>query len=648
MNWLKHLPISQKLWLLLLLPLLLVGVLSVRQCAALWQQYSDAQHIAQLVEDERAVALYIGSLQTERGASGGFIASKGQQFAEVLLSARSAVDQAWQRLPVALQQPFQSQQQALVQQRQQVDALQVDVDPVIRQFTATINQLIEQLQQSALSADHVDARQRVHELVALTQWMERAGRERAMVSVILGQGQLSEPLLRRWTQNSGEMQSYRQQVLQSEFVKSMVTSARLADIEPTAYTSYVEQLQATAVGQAVQGDALAWFAVATARLKALREVQLALLEQLQQTASAQVSSQGRQLVLEVVVLVLVLVVVLAFSLSISSAIKKAIKALDDVMSALQQGDLTARSQVQSRDEFGHLSDGLNQVTRQLNDVLQQIRMATDQVAAAAEEASAITSLTQQGVQQQQQDTEQAANAMHEMSATVSDVAASTALAAEQSAQIQQHTLSGQQQLQHTQRLIADLTAQVQDTGQQLDALYQLTQDINSVLDVINGVAEQTNLLALNAAIEAARAGEQGRGFAVVADEVRHLAHRTQQSTVDIRHIIDNLQQTAQQSVKSMQISVDKANAGNDQMRQMGQLLVTIVDGVQGISDRTVQIASAAEEQSTVAELINQNITRISDVSSQTSSGAGQTADMAAELAQLAADLQRQVALFRLN
>lgn len=648
MSVVKHLSISKKLGLLLVLPMLLVVLLSGQQLRGMWHSYHTAQQVKAIVVDARLEANYIASLQAERGASSGFIASKGAQFRELLQTARQGTEQAWQGMSAHLQAEFADKHQALLTQRPLVDQLAVTSDVVVTQYTQTIMLLIKDLETNAARIEELTAQQALTDIIGLTQWMERAGRERAMVSVILSKGELAEPLLRKWLHNYGEMQSYRQQVLQSSWAQQFQVQQALTTIEPANYQTIVQQLQQTAVQSPLTGDAPAWFTLATNRLKAMRQLQTQLFDALQTIAEDAVHSSRWQMWGIGGLLLAVIVLVVWFSIAISAAINIAVNQLDRLMTGLRRRDLTQRSRIDSHDEFGHLSDGLNQVASELQQVLLEIRGATDQVATAAEQASAITAQTQHGVLQQQMDTEQAATAMHEMSATVSDVASSTALAAEQAEHIQQQTQQGQQQLQRTQLLIADLADQVQDTGRQLDALYQLTQDINSVLDVINGVAEQTNLLALNAAIEAARAGEQGRGFAVVADEVRHLAHRTQQSTVDIRRIIDNLQQTARSSVQSMNVSVDKANSGNAQMQQMAQLLVAIVEGVQAISDRTTQIASAAEEQSTVAEQINQNITRISDVSIQTNAGAVQTSDMAAALARLAAELQRLVARFTLG
>lgn len=647
MNFIQHLSISKKLILLLILPMALVLLLSVQQFQDSWRSYQIAVQVQQLIDSTRLEASYIASLQTERGASGGFLASQGKQFGQVVQTARTATDQAWQGFTPALKTTFSDQHQALMAQRGAIDQLALSPDVVISRYTQTIVQLITDMHSHVQDVDELASRQNLQDIVALTQWMERAGRERAMVSIVLSQGSLSEPLLRKWQHNFGEMQSYRQHVSQSDWVQQHQLTQQLTEIEPQAYLDMVQQLQQTALQSPLKGDANAWFTLASARLKALRQLQTQLLDKVQANAMQNVQQRGREMMVDSGLLLLLVGIVVWVSRSISISIQVAVKQLDRLMTGLRRGDLTQRSRIDSKDEFGHLSDGLNEVTAELQQLLRQIRDASDEVASAAEEASAITLQTQQGASQQQYDTEQAATAMHEMSATVTDVASSTAQAAEQVDQIQHQTEKGQQQLQFSQSLIADLAQQVQDTGQQLNALYLLTQDINSVLDVINGVAEQTNLLALNAAIEAARAGEQGRGFAVVADEVRHLAHRTQQSTVDIRRIIDNLQQTAHRSVQSMNVSVDKAKTGNEQMQQMAQLLVSIVAGIHAIHDRTTQIASAAEQQSIVAEQINQSITRISDVSVQTSTGATRTAEMSDELARLAARLQQLMAHFNL-
>ena len=647
LNFMKHFSISKKLAVLLLLPMLLVLGLASQQLLQLWQRYQTALHVQSMVERSQHLADYVTKLQAERGSSGVFVASRGERFGDLMQQARKATDEKRAQLTTELRSQVDADYQQLSAMRSQIDQKSIELDLVSKAYTNSIMQLLVVIDAGVSQVDDVYSQQGLVELSNLMQWMERAGRERAMVSLILTNQQLTEPLLRKWVQNFGEQQAFRQYVIGSSWLKAANLSIAMSDIEPAVYQAQIAQLQATAVGQLMSGDAKSWFELASRRLQALQGFQHSMVEQLATQASSQVSRAMASVIVISCGLAVLIAVVLWVSLTISATIRQAIEELDQLMSRLMAHDLTQRSHVDSRDEFGHLSAGLNQVTGELNHVLLEIRSATDQVAAAAEEASAITLQTQQGVAQQQQDTEQAATAMHEMSATVADVASSTSQAAEQADHIQERTVAGQQQLQLTRRLIDELTHQVQDTGQQLDALYQHTQDINSVLDVIKGVAEQTNLLALNAAIEAARAGEQGRGFAVVADEVRHLAQRTQQSTIDIRRMIEDLQHTAKQSVQSMSVSVEKANVGNQQMLQMSTLLNEIVEGVKTIHDRTTQIASAAEEQSTVAEQININITRISDVSSQTSTGAAQTADMAGELARLAAELQRLVAQFSL-
>ncbi|WP_420094471.1 methyl-accepting chemotaxis protein [Pseudomonas cichorii] len=222
-----------------------------------------------------------------------------------------------------------------------------------------------------------------------------------------------------------------------------------------------------------------------------------------------------------------------------------------------------------------------------------------------------------------------------MSATVKDVARSTTDAAEMSQRVNASTVQGKTEIDNTVRLIKDLSVQAEQTSQILDNLKGESDSISSVLDVIRGVAEQTNLLALNAAIEAARAGEQGRGFAVVADEVRQLAKKTQDSTVSIQSMIANLQAGSDSAAQSMKETLNKAQEGASNVVRAGDLLEEIANGIASISDRNIQVASAAEEQSLVAEEIHRNVNDINTLVVQVSAGAEQTAHTSRELARLA-------------
>jgi len=261
-------------------------------------------------------------------------------------------------------------------------------------------------------------------------------------------------------------------------------------------------------------------------------------------------------------------------------------------------------------------------------------------------ASRLTVQTSQSIDRQRQGTELVVTAINEMSATVRDVARSTSDAAELSQQLNANTAQGRAEVESTIELIRQLSSQADQTASIIADLKRESDSISSVLDVIRGIADQTNLLALNAAIEAARAGEHGRGFAVVASEVRTLAQKTQESTGSIQDMIANLQGGADRAARSMQETLAKAQTGSSNIGRAGELLAEIADGVSAISDRNLQIATAAEEQSAVAEDINRNVVEINDVAIQVSAGAEQTAMTSLELARLAEQQQQLVGRFK--
>lgn len=235
--------------------------------------------------------------------------------------------------------------------------------------------------------------------------------------------------------------------------------------------------------------------------------------------------------------------------------------------------------------------------------------------------------------------------MNEMTATVQEVASNINNTAMAASEANQHTGNGNRVVKQAVEQINKLADKIEHASQTIHDLEQHSIDISSVMDVITSIAEQTNLLALNAAIEAARAGEQGRGFAVVADEVRTLAGRTQESTKDINQMIEKLQNGSRQAVLVMEQSREQAQAAVEHASESGNAFTTIADAVKRINDMSTQIASAAEEQGAVSEEINQNIVQINNIASQTASGAEETSVASKDLARMASELQGLVAQF---
>ncbi len=312
---------------------------------------------------------------------------------------------------------------------------------------------------------------------------------------------------------------------------------------------------------------------------------------------------------------------------------------------IAEGDLRVVAEVKGRDEMAELMQATVQMQQTLRDTVSHIGEASTQLASAAEEMNAVTEEGSRGLQRQNSEVEQAATAVNEMTAAVEEVARNAASASTSAQQSERSTGLGAARVTETVNAIHSLTGTVSHTSEQIVALAGQAQGIATVVDVIRGIAEQTNLLALNAAIEAARAGEQGRGFAVVADEVRALAHRTQESTREIEQMIGGIQSGSEGAVQAMQRSRDEANATLKIANEAGAALEEIARSITEINERNFLIATASEEQAQVARSVDQNLVSIRDLSIQTSAGAHQTAAAAHEVSRLAVDMNRLVGRF---
>lgn len=339
-----------------------------------------------------------------------------------------------------------------------------------------------------------------------------------------------------------------------------------------------------------------------------------------------------------------MLIAVLLSRSIVNPISRAVDAMNEI--AEGDGDLTKRLTETGKDEISQLSAAFNRFAEKVREMVVQVSASTTRLATAAEQMSSITNETTEGVQKQQSETELVATAMNEMTSTVQEVAlnATEASAAAQNADNQ--ALDGKAVVQQAVSTINSLASEIETATNVILSVQTDSQKIGSILDVIRGIAEQTNLLALNAAIEAARAGEQGRGFAVVADEVRTLASRTQESTQEIQSMIESLQTGSVNAVEAMQSSKDKSQQSVEQAINAQNALEAITDSVTTISEMNIQIASAAEEQSSVSDEINKNVINISQVVEQTAQGARQNLSASNELASLAYELQDLVSQFK--
>ena len=443
----------------------------------------------------------------------------------------------------------------------------------------------------------------------------------------------------------------------AEYIATRLTRDESSRVERTRpLLLKVQQLADQYLGQLANGQLLAADAASFNRtlydtfdplgseLEGLISLQLSEGERLNVETTAQyLAIRNTFLLIGAVALVLVLVAAVMISLSII----RPLSGLRSVISEVQESsNLTLRADTRGRDEVSDTARAFNAMLEHQQALIRHLTDTATQLAAASEEMSAISAQVSQAATAQGDQTSMVATAVHQMSVAVQEVARNAQATASNAADANKEARQGSELVQSNLTSIQGLSTSVEKAGEVIDTLHSQSDEISKVLGVIQSIAEQTNLLALNAAIEAARAGEAGRGFAVVADEVRSLASNTQKATESIRSMIDALQGGARSAVSAMQLSREQAQNSVSRAREAGEVLNHIALAIEGIADGNVQISAATEQQTAVANEISENISSLNDSIGDVVNGAEQSSIASRDLAQLATGLQQQIQRFR--
>ncbi|MQQ35868.1 HAMP domain-containing protein [Pseudomonas sp. SZ57] len=652
---LRNAPLSMKLLLILIFPLLGFLAFAGLFVADKSENLGDMRRAVTATAVAQKLSNVVTTIQRERGASGVFLGSGGKSMQDKLKAFRQETDKAISEMRAQSTDGIPGPDKVyralddLTALRLKIDTLGINNTESSTRFTDVIKTLVGFSYSLEASIEDPEILRGLSSLNQFVDMKERAGRERVLLVQAFNQNRFDAPLLSRFSRNLGEFSGYLEAF---QRWSPEVFKTKLNDVMQQPGSLEVARLQRlgfdTPMGDPLNVKPEDWFNLSTARIDMMANVEAELGQNVVGLATDARSSAQSSLYVAVAIVVLMLIVVLWLASVIIRNIKVAVVDVNRTLMALSTRDLTARTRYIGKDEFGEISRNLDNMAHQISEVISEIGSATAQVATAAEQSSAVALQTNQNVAQQRQGTDQVATAISEMSATVKDVARSTTDAAEMSQRVNSSTVQGKTEIDNTIGLIQELSVQAEETSRIIDELKGESNSISSVLDVIRGVADQTNLLALNAAIEAARAGEQGRGFAVVADEVRNLAKKTQDSTVSIQKMIANLQSGSERAAASMQETLGKAQEGASNVVRAGELLEEIAEGIATISDRNIQVASAAEEQSLVAEEIHRNVDDINSLVIQVSAGAEQTAVTSRELARLAEQQQGLVGRFKVS
>ncbi|WPN99122.1 methyl-accepting chemotaxis protein [Pseudomonas sp. MUP55] len=564
---------------------------------------------------------------------------------------------------------------AMTTQPEQVAAFDTKRDELIAAFkaqqqetsllnkSALIGKLLNQAQilsqiiasQSGLSRDsQSDLRQLSDLITAVTpQVTQLLGEGRAMGAYSLGQGFINSSSSTRFDELLQQLEK-----LQGEYALKLqdalgASHAAQAALDSAAQASRTSLKQGAEVfeEQVVVAETLdtpwqGFYDTVSQLMAKTYQLDDATLTFLKQQLEQRLAQKRLHMVLLVTALAAVFALIFYLYAGFYASTRSTLRSLGAMMDKVAAGDMTVSFVAQSRDELGDLGQVFNGTVARIHDLIERVGHTVSQVELQAGQVQAVSAQSNQAVSGQRSQIEQVATAMNQMSSTAQEVARSAAAAVSSARSVNDETVSGRGLVQSQQGSIARLASEIDESVRVINQLAADSQSISGVLEVIKSIAEQTNLLALNAAIEAARAGEQGRGFAVVADEVRTLARRTQHSTEEIEQMIGRLHSGVGAAVKAMGASHDMANGTVGQSEKVQQALENILGAVGMIVDQNQQIAAAVEQQTAVAHEIDQNIVAINRAGEHAAQGADQTEAASHQLSQQVRELKQLIGAFR--
>ncbi|MEZ8379971.1 methyl-accepting chemotaxis protein [Vibrio splendidus] len=643
---------KQKIIALLTLPILGFLWLSVSAISEGVETTSEMSSLNQLTRLSVVYSELVHELQKERGMTAGFIGSQGTKFVSELRAQRTSADnrrnqrtEYWQSAEIDLPQisrlntEISQSLNQITSIRNRVDSQSIPLSEALGYYTKLNAKL---LSVSALIAELSSDATITTETIAyynFLQGKERAGIERAVLNNTFSKNEFGPGMLVKFISLVTEQNTYFSnfEVLGNpdnvRFFEQQLNDPSVAEVEKLRDVAESKM-------SGFDVDPVYWFAQSTARIVQLKKTENQLADSLialtdQKTQQAQSAMMG-----SITMFVVITLFATFISFKAITDLTTRVKDLTRVLSKVRHdNDLTVRATYEGNSELGQISSSLNETLEKFSGVIDSLSQSSLTLASAAEETAQTCQYNSNTLVEQQDQIGLIATATEELSATVSEVAAKTQQTASSAKLADEQSQAGLSTVQHSYQSIETLASEINGLAEKITHLHESSNNINSVIDVIKSVADQTNLLALNAAIEAARAGEQGRGFAVVADEVRTLAQRTQESTLEIEGFISSLQSDVQTAFNVIDNSKKMSSRAVEDSRGVEQTLQDISGAVSEIFSMTEQIATATEEQAVVTQDIAQNVVAVEQKSTESTTGATQIAATAKEQAELATSLK---------
>lgn len=668
MNFIKKLSFKQKILFISLLPIMGMLFFSLDTLYQNVQLRTELKHITSMTDISINGSLIVHELQKERGSTVGFVSSKGRHFKSEMLAQRKETDSVLTTYLQALREQAQliksnngtlyqdmqtifRQLDQLTDLRQKADNFSIPASDAAKYYT-NINQLFLSLSNQIVKAStERTLTPYLRNYSLFLEIKESAGKERASLNTILSSPQLVPLSVYRSFVTLHSAQNAHLATFFEYATQDQVNALKIILDDPASQR--VSSIRALVNQEYTSGkftiSGSEWYQASTNRINEFKMFEDRLVSDIQEVI-AQLNNDINTAIYSILaVMLLILSITIVLSVLISRLlISQAIQLSTIIETVSKDKDLTIRAEVLSDDELGVSTKYLNAMLAEFHSVLQKMDVGSTQLATSAEESTVVMNMSATNVQHELAQMEEISTAISELSSTSKEVTINAANAEEETQSAINNVNIGKQHLESSIVLTRRINESVQQMATMIDELKTNTINIGDVTNVISSISDQTNLLALNAAIEAARAGEQGRGFAVVADEVRNLAAKTQESTQHIQEIISTLQHQAEQANNNMIDNVALIQESVVLAEEVTSSFNDIEHSVQTISDINTLVATASQEQYCVTEDIAQNATRTFDLVNENVASIHQTQQVSEELAALAEQQKLDIAAFKLN